>query len=280
MTVHNYRLVCPNGLYFIHGEICEQCNGGREWNCILRNCENSLYKSTGYAARNWWARVKRSYLDNVDAFLCLTSFQKEKLAQNGFPPEKLHVLPNFMDAPDPGISSIETGTYAIFVGRLNRQKGIDLLLSAASANPDIPFKAAGEPDPVFLSQQSLPANVELTGHLPPADLHRVVGQSRFLVFTSRSYEGFPMVFLEAMKHRLPVIAPNMAGFPEIIEDGVNGLLFSPGDANDLAAKIRILWEDKELCSRLGHNGFMKLQENYSPEVYYRKLMDVYNSLLI
>ena len=185
-----------------------------------------------------------------------------------------------MDAPDPDISSIETGTYAIFVGRLNRQKGIDLLLSAASANPDIPFKAAGEPDPVFLSQQSLPANVELTGHLPPADLHRVVGQSRFLVFTSRSYEGFPMVFLEAMKHCLPVIAPNMAGFPEIIEGGVNGLLFNPGDANNLAAKIRILWEDKELCRRLGHNGFMKLQENYSPEVYYRKLMDVYNSLLI
>ena len=96
MTVHNYRLLCPNGLFFNKGEICEKCTGAlKELNCITNNCERSLFKSSGYAARNFWARKKDYYLNNVDLFLCLTEFQKKKLVTNGFNKEKCDVLPNF-----------------------------------------------------------------------------------------------------------------------------------------------------------------------------------------
>ena len=80
MTIHNYRLLCPNGLFFTKGVICEKCTGmAKELNCISNNCEGTLFKSTGYALRNFWARKKKYYLDHVDTFLCLTEFQKNKI---------------------------------------------------------------------------------------------------------------------------------------------------------------------------------------------------------
>jgi glycosyltransferase involved in cell wall biosynthesis len=274
MTVHNYRLICPNGLFFTHGSVCERCAGGKEWNCILYNCEDSVFKSTGYAARNWWARNRRSYLDHVDAFLCLTEFQKGKLTENGFPAAKCFVLPNFMDT---GAESVDRGdgSFVFFAGRINRQKGFDLLAQAAAGLPDIPFRIAGNEDRRFVEGLSLTENIVLAGNLSPTEMEEVFQYARFLVFTSRSYEGFPMVFLEAMKHRIPVIAPNLAGYPEIIRDRHNGLLYTPGDAADLAAKIRMLWDDKELCARLGANGFNKLKSDYSSSGYYHNLIRLY-----
>ena len=88
-----------------------------------------------------------------------------------------------------------------------------------------------------------------------------------------------MVFLEAMKHHLPVIAPRLGAYPEIIEDGVNGLLFSPGDHVDLAKKIKILSLDNDLCRQLGKNGYQKLKEKYSPEIHYEHLISLYRQLI-
>jgi glycosyltransferase involved in cell wall biosynthesis len=277
MTVHNYRLICPNGLFFTHGEICEQCAGGREWNCIIRNCEGSVSKSTGYALRNYWARKKRYYLDNVDAFLCLTDFQKNKLVENGFPAGKCFVLPNFLQSKKPE-SKGPMQSFALFAGRINAQKGFDILAKAASSLPGIPFRVAGTGTSDYITSISLPPNIEMAGKLQRNEMEQSFQNASFLVFTSRSYEGFPMVFLEAMAAGIPVIAPGMAGFPEIIEDGFNGFLFNPGDAEDLAKKIKLLWNDPDLRVRLGENGRKKLETQYSPEVYYRKLMAVYEQV--
>ncbi|MCX6248444.1 MAG: glycosyltransferase family 4 protein [Bacteroidetes bacterium] len=274
MTVHNYRLICPNGLFFTHDEICEQCSGGKEWKCITRNCECSLFKSTGYALRNFWARRKRYYLDNVDAFLCLTEFQKNKLVENGFPAEKCFVLPNFLKASAKEHQGLKQG-FALFSGRINAQKGFDILAKAAAKLPGIPFRVAGKGSSDYITKVTIPTNIEMAGKLPKEEMEEAFTQASFLVFTSRSYEGFPMVFLEAMAAGIPVIAPRMAGYPEIIEDGVNGLLFNPGDAEDLAKKIEMLWNDPELRARLGENGRKRLETHYSPEVYYKKLIAVY-----
>jgi glycosyltransferase involved in cell wall biosynthesis len=277
MTVHNYRLICPNGLFYTHGEICEQCAGGHELMCIGRNCEGSLFKSTGYALRNLYARVNRFYLDNIDAYLCLTRFQQIKLIENGFPPERCFVLPNFT-IPVPAPEKSYTPLFAIFAGRLNSQKGFDILTEAAALTPGVKIKAAGEGDPAWLKRLSIPPNLELAGKLDKYTMGVSMQQASFLVFTSNSYEGFPMVFLEAMQHGLPIIAPRLAGFPEIIDDGVNGLLFNPGDAADLAEKMQRLWDDPELCLLLGAAGRRKLESEYSEEKYYERLMNIYNGL--
>jgi|APHig6443718053_1056840.scaffolds.fasta_scaffold00845_8 glycosyltransferase involved in cell wall biosynthesis len=282
MTVHNYRLVCPNGLFYNKRGICERCGGGREWNCLLMNCEESLPKSLGYAARNAWARVAGYYTNHVDAFLCLTEFQKGKLVENGFPSGKCHILPNFTDAEAYG-SPIESCPASkqgfFFIGRLNRQKGVDIIVDAARRCPDIPFFLAGALDPDFIDPRSFPPNVQWLGVLGEDEKMQAFRRAVALVFASRSYEGFPMVFLEAMQEGLPVIAPRLAGYPEIIREGCNGWLFRPEDVVDLAETLSAVNGNPLQAGEYGKNGREILLREYSRGIWYEEYMRIVAGLL-
>ncbi|WP_372755681.1 glycosyltransferase family 4 protein [Labilibaculum sp.] len=282
MTVHNYRLVCPNGLFFSQGKICEACAGkGKEWNCIAKNCESSHFKSMGYALRNWWARKQKYYLKHVDAFACLTEFQKEKLASNGFAAEKLFVIPNMYSGKvqkEKKIASGNTKKYIAFAGRISPEKGIDVLFEAARLLPHIPFKLAGGVREDY-ELPVKPTNVELVGMLKADELNEFYQAASLYVLSSIWYEGFPMVFPEAMNHSLPIIAPNMAGFPEVVRNQVNGLLFETGNASDLAKQIESLWSDPQKAKEFGEVGYQKLQEKYTPQQYSLNLQHLYQQVL-
>ena len=276
MTVHNYRLICPNGLFYNKSGICEACAGGKEWNCIRFNCEESLPKSIGYALRNAWARIGRHYLDNVDAFLCLTAFQKRKLVDNGFKPERCFVLPNFIDEMMNGNSGdvprVREGV--LFIGRLNRQKGADILVQAAASLPEIQFNMVGAVDNSVINPEKLPPNVACLGVVTDEVKQTMINNARILVFPSRSYEGFPMVFLEAMQQGLPVVAPRLAGYPEIIDDNDAGWLFDPENVEDLVSTIRHAYNEPSAASRYGDNGKKAVEQLYSPNVWYSDYMKV------
>jgi glycosyltransferase involved in cell wall biosynthesis len=141
MTVHNYRLICPNGLFMTRGEICHRCAGGREYWCVIRNCEGSLAKSFGYALRNWVARKRRAFLDNVTMFMALTEFQRQQLVSEGFPADRIAVVPNMTSVEKSSVDG-ELGEYVAFVGRISPEKGIATLRHAAENLPDVPMRAA------------------------------------------------------------------------------------------------------------------------------------------
>jgi len=279
MTVHNYRLLCPNGLFFTHGKVCERCTGkGKELNRVIYSCDESLPKSFGYALRNFWARVKRNYLDNIDVFLCLTEFQRSKLIQGGYSAGKCIVIPNFID----NISEIKEkgkGEYVLFAGRLNIQKGFDILVNAAKQLPEIWFKVAGIGDQNFIDNLHIPSNMTLYGECNRAQMDELYDGAAMLAFTSRSYEGFPTVFTEAMKYKVPVIAPNMAGYPEIIEHNRTGLLFEPENVKGLADAVKLLDELPGLASQFAEAAFVKLKLQYFSDVYYIRLMQVYKFVM-
>jgi len=280
MTVHNYRLLCPNGLFFNQGEICEKCTGAsKELNCITNNCESSLFKSTGYALRNLWARTQKQYLENVTVFLCLTAFQKNKLATNGFPIHKLEVLPNFYNKAIKQLNvELVTRNYVAFAGRISPEKGIPDLLKAAKNLPHITFKLAGGVREGYLEELDIPENVTLLGMLAKDELNVFYKNARIYLHTSVCYEGFPMVFPEAMAHQLPIIAPNMAGYPEVVEENKNGLLFKSGDIASLTNAIQKLWDDPKRCENFGKNGFEKVKKQYSVTAYYQKLISIYQTV--
>lgn len=281
MTIHNYRLMCPNGLFYTNGAICEKCTGkAKELNCITNNCEGALFKSTGYALRNFWARKKKHYLDHVDAFLCLTQFQKQKMVINGYPVNKCKVLHSFYSKEIKALEyNIQNRKYIAFVGRISPEKGIPLLLQAARKLPEIEFQLAGNARTRYLDQLNIPKNVIFKGMLNAEKLVNFYRNARFLIMTSSCYEGFPTVFLEAMAHKLPIIAPNLAGNPEIIEENVNGLLFQPDSEGSLIGVINKLWNDHELAQRISNNGFKNLQLKYGIDQFYIQLEDVYDQLL-
>ena len=275
MTVHNYRLVCPNGLHMTKGEICEKCAGGREYWCILRNCERDLFKSTGYALRNWVARKKKYYLDNVTMYVTLTQFQRQRLIEEGFPPDRIAVIPNMSD-----VGKFEEhsgkGLYIGYIGRISPEKGIPTLMEAARQLPEIEFKAAGENHRMLHLPEQAPPNFKFLGQLDPIRLRDFYRSCRVLVLCNICFEGFPMVILEAMFYGKPVVCSRIGGISEIVDDGTTGLLFEPGDSEDLTEKVRYLWERPELMDKMGRAGRKKALAEFTPARYYERLMSVYN----
>jgi glycosyltransferase involved in cell wall biosynthesis len=275
MTVHNYRLVCPNGLHMTHGQICEKCSGGKEWWCVIRNCEGSFFKSFGYALRNYIARTLRLFHDNVAIYACLTEFQRQKLIDAGFQESRIVVIPNMCNVQ--GAESATNGEYVGFVGRISPEKGIDVLLQCAKILKHIPFKVAGD----FESDicKSAPPNVEFCGFLQGDDLDMFRQQMRIAVMPSIWYETFGLVLAEAASYGKPVIVSRLGAMAEIVEDGRTGLHFEPGNAEDLAEKIQYLWDNPDMCKEMGRAGRAKVLREYSSEKYYQRLMDVYNKVL-
>ena len=269
MTIHNYRLICPTGLFMRNSEPCELClHKGNEWSCICYNCEHSLLKSIGYAGRNWYARFTKAYKDQVDYFACITKFQIEKLTQAGFDRNKMVHIPNFVDAKDchPTMT-----TYAAIAGRLSREKGFDLILEIARQTPEIAYRFAGtvRPEDADLLQDA-PKNCIFEGHLPSDKLAEFYKGSRFLIMASRWYEGFPMTILEAASYGKPAIGPDHGGFPEIIDDNRTGLLFTPGNPKELKEKILHLWNNPEITAEFGQNAYEKLKKEYTVAVVKEK----------
>jgi len=199
MRCANYRLVCPNGLLLSHGQVCERCISGREHWCVLRNCEGSLPKSLGYALRNFVARTRRLYRDNVTLYYAQTDFQKKKLMAGGFPASRIEVIPNMVDTSTPPRET-QVGHYVGFAGRGSPEKGVAILLQAARTCSDLPFRLAGDFWRMPEVAKVKPDNVELLGHLIGPRLEEFFRDCRLLVLPSTWYEGFPGVAIEAMLH--------------------------------------------------------------------------------
>jgi glycosyltransferase involved in cell wall biosynthesis len=210
--------------------------------------------------------------------MALTDFQRRRLVAEGFPPDRIRVVPNM--ARDPGPQSAPSvGDCVGFVGRLSPEKGLPTLIAAARDCPDIPFKVAGEWQGMPALVARAPRNVELLGHLGAERLAALYARIRILVVCSTCFEGFPTVLPEAMLRGKPAVCSRIGGLPEIVDDGATGLLFEPGRADDLAAKLRSLWRRPARCRALGRAARSKALREYSPPQHYGRLMDAYRTAL-
>ena len=278
MTIHNFRLICPTGLFMRDGMPCETClERGNEWSCVRYNCECSRLKSLGYTLRNVYARWTGAYRKNVDAFAFITDFQRQKLIAAGYDAKKITVIPNSIDAPASYQQSI--GNYVAYIGRLSFEKGYDLLVEVARRNPSIQIRFAGAKREQ--TDIKIPENVQFMGYLQDGELANFIRQSRFVVMPSRCYEGFPMAILEAACYGKPTIGPAHGGFTEIIGRGDSsiGKLFEPNNLDDLERQIVALWNAPDEITQLGQKAFEKLQREYSSEVIYKKWDSLFQGLV-
>jgi len=274
MTCHNFRLICPLGELFSRGEVCERCTRGREYMCILRNCRGRPFESIAYAVRGMVARNLGWLRDGVAFFVTPTRFVASRLIADGFPAERFVVIPHAVAIPD-AAADPRAGRYAVFVGRVSVEKGAEVLLRAAAACPQVPVRVAGDwsrrPD----LQAAAPPNVRFVGRLSPDEMSKLYGDARFVVVPSLSLETFSLVAAEAMAYGLPVVASEIGGLPEVVEDGSTGLLCQPGNVEELSSRMRLLWEDADLCARLGQEGRRKAGREYGEDIHYVRLMGAY-----
>lgn len=276
MRCANYRLICPNGLFLRNGQICRKCAGGREYWCALTNCEGSLGKSLGYSLRNYAARVGGWYKNTIRFFYTQTEFQRKLLIENGYDAKKIFTIPNMVDEPSENPNT--EGFYVGYLGRVSKEKGIQVVLTAAGFVNPIPFGVAGSLTPEYKHIQ-FPSNIYYQGVIPKNLISDFISHSRFTVVPSICYEGFPSSILESMAHGRPVICSNIGGLSEIIEDGKTGLLFEPGNARQLAQKVRYLWNNPQLCRRMGLRAQDVVRKQYSKELYYQRLIDLYHQAI-
>lgn len=280
MRCPNYRLFCPNGLHLCKGEICERCLHGREYWCVLRNCEDNMFRSTGYALRNAFARMTGSIIKNVTVFVVLSEFQKRRFVAGGIDSNRIEILPNTvpLDAGDPASDS-QQKQLVTYVGRISEEKGIRVLLDAARQLPELQFAVAGRCSERQDLIRNAPDNVRWLGFVSGDALRQVYMDSRFLVVPSTCFEAFTNVIPMAMWYRKPVIASRLGALPEIVDDQKTGLLSEPGCASDLAAKIDALFHDPRRCRDLGERGRRKAEREYSPNAVYERLLAIYRKAL-
>ena len=279
MTLHNYRLICPNGLFMVNEQICTKCQGGKEYFCIINNCENNFFKSFAYALRSYIARRMKYYLKSVDMFICLTKFQKKIFIQNHFPSQQLIIIPNFSILKKPQLE-INQFNYVGFIGRLSPAKGFDSFVNASMQLPNIPFKAIGVKEKNISKKFQNSPNFEYQGFLTTDnELIQFISDCAFIIFPTLCFEGMPKVIIDVMTLGKPVICSKIGGLSEIVEHNKTGLLFETGNIYDLIDKIKFLWNNKALCMTMGMAGQEKATKLYSSTRCYHLLIQTYQNAI-
>jgi glycosyltransferase involved in cell wall biosynthesis len=279
-TLHNYRLLCPGATFLRDGRVCEDCLGRSVlWPGVLHACYRDSRAATAAVATMLTAhRAFGTWRKKVDVYVALTEFARRKFVEGGLPAERLVVKPNFMER-DPG-EKTGTGKWALYVGRLSEEKGVQHLLKAwARLRVGVSLKIAGDgPLREMLSGEIAEkrlVGVELLGQVSSEGVVSLLRGARFLVLPSICYENFPLTIAEAFACGVPVITSRLGSMAEIVEDGKTGLHSSAGDELDLAAKVEWAWTHPEEMEEMGRAARREFEEKYTSAANYRKLMEIY-----
>jgi glycosyltransferase involved in cell wall biosynthesis len=282
-TCHNYRLLCPNAMLLRNGQVCEACVGKLVPLAAVRHkCyRNQRAASAGVAALITGHRLMQTWTRQVDTYIALTKFARQKLIEGGLPAAKVVVKPNFVN-PDPGRGD-GAGGYALFVGRLSEEKGIDLLLAAwKSLGTQIPLKLVGDgplAEQVAAAVHSTPG-LTWVGRKSMQDVYALMKAAAFLVFPSRWYEGLPRTIIESFAVGTPVIAANLGAMASLIRPGETGLHFQSGNGADLIAKVRWAADHPEIVQQWRQNARRDYEQHYTAEQSYRQLLEIYTQAAV
>ena len=244
-TLRNYRLLCVNAYLFRDNHVCEDCLGRViPWSGILHACyRESRAGSAVLASMIGLHKLMGTWKREVQTYIALTEFAREKYIAGGLPADKIVVKPNFVHpSPEPGVGK---GGYALFVGRLSAEKGIETLLEAwkTAANP-LRLKIAGDGPctEVVRAASKQCVAIEYLGRRSPREVMDLMREAEFLVFPSEWYEGMPRTVIESFAVGTPVVASNIGATASMVVPGETGFHFQPGNVADLREKV-------EWCSR-------------------------------
>ena len=277
-TLHNFRLFCAQAMFMRDGKVCEDCLGKLAWRGVMRGCyHGSKIQSAAVVSMQGLHRILGTYQHKVTRYIALNQFCSDKFIEAGLPKARMRVKPNFIDLPLLENNSSQARQGGLFVGRLSKEKGLATLAEATTIyiQAKIDVIGVGPEEPMLKNN----ANIRLLGWKTPVDIYTRMRSATYLVMPSIWYENFPRTLVEAFACGLPVIASRLGAMAELIDDGLTGLLFEPGNAKDLAEKLQ--WADNhpDEMIKMGREARWEYDTKYTSIINFKQLMEIYQDAI-
>jgi glycosyltransferase involved in cell wall biosynthesis len=282
-SLHNYRLLCPNSLFYRAGRICEDCLGKFvPWKGVLHKCyRDDRAASAVVATMLVGHRLLGTWKRTVDIYVAgMTEFAREKFRAGGIPVDRLVLKPNFV-FPDPGEGEGDGG-YALFAGRLTPEKGVATLLEAWERLPEghsLLVLGDGPLAPEVEQAAARHPGIKWLGRKTLDETYALLGRAAFLICPSQWYEAMPRILVDSFAVGTPVLASDVGAMADFVHDGLEGLHFRTGDADHLAERASWLFDHPDERSKMRAAARAEYLDRYTAEKNHEILMDVYRRAL-
>ena len=276
-TIHNFRFLCPNGIFFRDGHVCEDCLTQGLQNAVKHSCYRGS-KAQTIIVTETLKRMRRKHVFSDMNCICLTEFNKEKLLSSGlFHEDRLFVKPNFISLQKTPLPYSQRKNQCVYAGRIEEMKGFPFLIEAWASIPDAPKLILCGDGPLFEQAKEYVAsnnvsNIELRGRVRHEEVLELLKESKAMVFASKWYEGFPMSITESLSCGTPVLVPDFGNAGSLITDNVNGFHYALEDKDSLKTSLVKLLNktDYDLSS---------MASAYTEEENYKTLMNIYDTAI-
>lgn len=277
MTLHNFRLMCVNGLLLRDGRVCEDCVGTHPWRGVQHRCYNDSRTLSAIAASTIALGRNRHVWDHaVDRFIAPSAFTAAKVAASGIEPEKIIVKPHGVEDPGNRPELPSRSSTVLFVGRIAPEKGVRILLDAwervAPASLELVIVGNG-PQRELLEARRV-KQARFVGWREAAEVRQLMLTARALVFPSIWYESFALTVVEALAAGLPVLAADLGSAAELVQAIGREWLVSSPDVDGWAAALRHL-ESSDAIDPAGKRARALYQERYTLRQSVTRLEAVY-----
>ena len=284
-TAHDVQAICPAITMMDNDKkICEKCMHGKYLNCVKKKCnKGSTLKSLIGALEGYYYRINKIYTKKIDFIITPSEFYKVKLIEDGVSGEKIEALHNFVELSKYDIKTSDEG-YALYFGRLSKEKGILNLINAFSMLKNGKLYIAGEgPEKEnienIIKKNNMQEKVKLLGFLNSDEMKEHIRKCKFVVVPSIWYENCPYSVMETLAIGKPVIGADIGGIPELVKNNECGLTYDYDNITELSEKMKRMFEDKELIERFGKNAKKLATNLYGKELYYKKIANIYDKLV-
>lgn len=282
LSLHNFRLIHPNGLLYHNGKVDERSVKGSAWKCVPDGVyRNSILQTAIVAHMIEYHRKHGTWQKYPSAFISLSEFSKSKFVAGGLPEERIFVKPNFIEDPLNEYPQLDIDKpkeeFYIYIGRISGEKGIkELITFWLEQNSGSKLIIAGDgPLKSELQKKTMGRkDIEWKGHLEKEEILGLLSTAKAMLFPTKCYENFPITILEAMSVGCPVITSNIGNPARIIDHGKTGFHINLSQPESIMQQLKKL-RDKERVISLSRNARRTYLEKYTPEINYRILMDIY-----
>lgn len=278
----DYFMLCPRFDFLKNKKICEDCLTKGYKSCIKNKCvKNSKFASIIRVFSMKFHDLIKIY-EKVDYFITPSNFLRNKLISNGYDENKIKCIPTFTTSQIKDNSKI--GDYALYFGRISEEKGVEIAVKAFEKLLEKKLVIMGDDTTdeakrlkEYISKRNI-KNINFVGFKKGEELNEIIKKSRYVLIPSIWYDNLPNTALESFSNGKPVIASNVGSLPELVEDGKNGYLFTPGNVEDLISKINMIDNDENII-KMGEYSKCILREKFSEEKHYSELLKVFEKVL-